>query len=79
MADWTIVIVPEVVRSLYQIPRGRMAEVTTAIDELGRVPIPFGAQPIADRDDTYRMAVAGHVVEYELDREEQRVVLLLIS
>ena len=79
MNNWTIVVAPEVVRALYQIPRGRVSEVTTAIDDLRRVPMPFGAQSIEGRDETYRIAVAGHIIEYELDREGQRIVLLFIS
>ncbi len=79
MANWTIVIVPDAMRALYQIPRDRVARVTAAIEDLRQVPIPFSATPIGDQGDTYRIVVAGHIVEYELDRDNQWVVLLFIS
>jgi mRNA-degrading endonuclease RelE of RelBE toxin-antitoxin system len=74
--DWTIRFTPSALQSLYQIPRGTVANVTAAIRGLARVRTPLAAMAAPDRPNTYVIEAEGYLITYEL-KPEQRIVLIL--
>jgi mRNA-degrading endonuclease RelE of RelBE toxin-antitoxin system len=75
---YTIRMTPVARRSLYRISRGVVANVTAAISQLATVPIPYTAMA-AGLPNTYLLAVAGHVIAYEVIESERVIVILWIG
>jgi hypothetical protein len=64
-------------QSLYQLPRGVVADVTTAMGRLATVPIPFDAVA-AGLPNTCLIAASGHVVAYEVIQSDRVIKILWI-
>jgi hypothetical protein len=64
-------------QSLYQIPRGVVADVTAAISRLATTPTPFDAVA-AGLPNTYLIAVTDHVVAYEVIQHDKVIKVLWI-
>jgi hypothetical protein len=65
-------------QSLYQIPRGEVANVTAGISRLATTPIPYTAIAI-ELSNTYLLSVANHVITYEVNEAEHVIVILWIN
>jgi mRNA-degrading endonuclease RelE of RelBE toxin-antitoxin system len=64
--------------ALYRIPRGIVANVNDAISRLATTPIPYTALA-AGLPNTYLLAIAGHVIAYEVLDNERVIVILWIG
>jgi mRNA-degrading endonuclease RelE of RelBE toxin-antitoxin system len=74
---WNLRYTADAIAGMYSIPRGAAAEVTAAIRELQRIPLPYGASPEpTGKPNTYVITVADHTVTYEL-AEQDRIVRIL--
>lgn len=71
---WSLVYHRTAVTSLYAIPRGEVFYITEAIGGLQRNPYRPDAEQIAQ--DTYRIIVRGHTIEYVVSSREVKVLII---
>ena len=64
--------------ALYRIPRGDAATVTDAISRLATVPLPYTAMS-SGLPNIYLLAIAGHLIGYEVIEAERVIVILWIG
>jgi hypothetical protein len=65
-------------QSLYQIPRGEVANVTAGISRLATTPIPYTAIAL-EVANMYLLSIANHVIAYEVNESERVIVILWIN
>jgi mRNA-degrading endonuclease RelE of RelBE toxin-antitoxin system len=76
---WTISVDARAVRGLYALPRGVAGQVTDALEALRSDPIPADVEPVEELQNTYQLAVADHIVEYEVVAEKRLIKVLNVA
>lgn len=77
--QWSIRVDARAVRALYALPRGIAGEVTDAIDQLLKDPIPDHVEPVEEIRNVYRLTIGGHLVEYEVIEEQRAIKILNVA
>ena len=78
--DWTPHYHRDAVQGIYRLGRSAAGKVTDAIGELLSMDDPTSlGKPVADVDNTYRITVDGHIVEYEMPERGNIIKILNIA
>jgi hypothetical protein len=77
---WTLYYAPAAIAGMYKVPRGVAAEVTAAIADLQREPIPTAAVPDpTGLAHTYAILVAEHTITYAVMEAIRGVRILAVE
>jgi hypothetical protein len=77
---WNLRYAPAATAGMRKVPRGVAANVTAAIGELQRIPLPYGATPEpTGKPNTYVISEAGYTITYEMVEVGQIVRVLSVE
>jgi len=78
MASYEVVLRPSVHKDLRRLPQNSVVRIVERIEGLAEDPLPGGAIQLSDTDRLYRLRVGDYRIVYEVNVQEQQVIVLYV-